>query len=129
VCSSVVECTCSNAVDLSVTNTLDAKSTISFYGTYIGLSCAGTSAHRWFPGNAIALYGVVSNNHGNYSVSLDGADPTTYSGTEATFRPQMLLVSRFQSVAVLTLISILVDGQQSSQWSTPRCSLQRGQWA
>jgi hypothetical protein len=46
-----------------------------------------------FDGNGIALFGATSNNHGTFSVALDGAPATTYNGTQVTFRPQQLLVS------------------------------------
>jgi uncharacterized membrane protein YgcG len=49
------------------------------------------SATIRFSGHQIALYGASSNNHGTYTVSLDGMTPQTYNGTGKEFRPQQLL--------------------------------------
>jgi hypothetical protein len=42
-------------------------------------------------GNAVAVYGATSGNHGPYSVSLDGLPAQNYNGSQIAFRPQMLL--------------------------------------
>jgi hypothetical protein len=58
---------------LSLTNTKGGKATLNFYG------------------NAVALYGATSSNHGPYSVSLDGGDSQSFNGSQIAFRPQQLL--------------------------------------
>jgi hypothetical protein len=82
-------------------------------------------------GNAVALYGATSTNHGLYSVALDNGGATKYNGTASVFRPGTLLVgvtclylpfpcfctSPFQ----LSILSLYQDDNPSSL--TPFCHL------
>ncbi|KAI0783846.1 hypothetical protein BC629DRAFT_529054 [Irpex lacteus] len=54
----------------------------------------GARATITFEGNAIAVYGATSDNHGPFTVVLDGGISTQLNGTAPTgvFRPQNLLV-------------------------------------
>ncbi|KIP10533.1 hypothetical protein PHLGIDRAFT_232823 [Phlebiopsis gigantea 11061_1 CR5-6] len=62
---------------------------------YMGTMHVTTTSNAYasiiFTGNAIAVYGATSGNHGLYSVSLDGHTPLVLNGTATTFRPQNLL--------------------------------------
>jgi hypothetical protein len=52
---------------------------------------AGASFSLAFHGNALALYSAVSNNHGDFSVALDGAPAQTLSGASVSFHAQVPL--------------------------------------
>jgi hypothetical protein len=53
---------------------------------------ANAQATLSFWGNHVELHGATSNNHGAFSVALDGAPPVVLNGTSPIFRPQTLLV-------------------------------------
>jgi hypothetical protein len=53
---------------------------------------ANAQATLSFWGNHVELYGATSDNHGAFSVALDGAAPVMLNGTSPIFRPQTLLV-------------------------------------
>jgi hypothetical protein len=50
-------------------------------------------AHISFEGEAIALYGAISTNHDQFTVSLDGGPPISLTGRFDYFLPGTLLVS------------------------------------
>jgi hypothetical protein len=64
---------------------------IQFYSRSV-TNTKGDTATIKFDGNAIAIYGAVSNNHGPFSVSLDGAEAVQLTGQAWTFYAQTLLV-------------------------------------
>ena len=56
----------------------------------------GARATISFEGNSIALYGATSDNHGQYTVVLDGGLSMQLNGAapQGMFRPQNMLVRR-----------------------------------
>jgi hypothetical protein len=56
-----------------------------------------------FWGNHVELYGATSDNHGSFSVALDGAPPVMLNGTSPIFRAQTLLVRHAPRTRAQTL--------------------------
>jgi hypothetical protein len=54
--------------------------------------CAPHHLIGGFLGNALALYGATSFDHGGFAVSLDGATPIRLNGSASDIRPDTLLV-------------------------------------
>ncbi|WVF73070.1 hypothetical protein IAT40_007889 [Kwoniella sp. CBS 6097] len=47
----------------------------------------GDAMQLSFNGSSVQMFGSVSSDHGNYSVSLDGREPSVYNGTFYRFQP------------------------------------------
>ncbi|WVR00251.1 hypothetical protein IAU59_007394 [Kwoniella sp. CBS 9459] len=51
----------------------------------------GDSLQMSFNGSSVQIFGSVAYNHGNYSISLDGREPSIHNGTFYTFKPSAAL--------------------------------------
>jgi hypothetical protein len=62
---------------------------------------AGATATISFDGNAIRLYGAVSNNHGPFTLSLDGGPLVHLTGAAYSYTPKTLLVLAHDVLIIL----------------------------
>jgi hypothetical protein len=74
----------------SRTNTPNAQASLTFQGV-CSLELTSSPCLRLI-GNGVSIYGATSDNHGAFSVALDGGEPVVASGSSSAFRPQTLLV-------------------------------------
>lgn len=76
----------------------------------------GAAANMSFWGNAIQIFGAVSNNHGPFTVSLDGGPTAELTGAAWQFYPQTLLYSYSGLSGGPHNLVITYTSQNSSEW-------------